>query len=171
MIHAMFFLLSKVEIRENINTPFQNMTPLIVVSYYEYIDEDLAIQMSQMLLENGQDPNIQRNGKTALEIAKWRNRNKLAQSLEDSIFATQFPLKKKEVDELKLEIHLKDKEITDLKDEQNKQLCTICLDRKKTHVCIPCMHLCVCEICVIQPAVVSQCPICRQHGTYHRIFE
>jgi len=170
MIHAMFFLLSKVEIRENINTLFQGMTPLIVVSYYDYIDEDLAIKMSEMLLENGQDPNIQRNGKTALEIAKWRNRNKLAQFLEDYITATQFPLKK-EVDELKLEIHLKDKEITDLKDEQNKHICAICLDRKKTHVCIPCMHKCVCEICVIQPEVVRQCPICRQHGTYHRIFE
>jgi hypothetical protein len=169
MIHAVHFLLSHNEIGEKINTLFNYMTPLILLSYSEYIDEELAIKMSQVLLENGQDPNIRRCGKTALEIAKWRNRNKLAQFLQDYITT----ISTKKVAELKFECDLKDKEIENLKvvmeqmmeNNQEKQ-CVICFERQISYICIPCGHRCVCAVCVIK--MKRTCPVCRQDGIKHK---
>ncbi|CAK0805118.1 unnamed protein product [Prorocentrum cordatum] len=46
------------------------------------------------------------------------------------------------------------------------QLCTVCLDAKKTHICVPCGHICVCESCASslckQPKL---CPLCRTSCT------
>ena len=44
------------------------------------------------------------------------------------------------------------------------QLCSICLDRPKTHAILPCMHKCVCEKCGGGnfKKLVKTCPICRK---------
>lgn len=37
--------------------------------------------------------------------------------------------------------------------------CCVCMSRRKTHVCLPCFHLCMCGTCARQ--VGQSCPICR----------
>ena len=36
--------------------------------------------------------------------------------------------------------------------------CVVCLSNTRTHMCMPCKHLCMCKECIEQ---VEQCPICR----------
>ena len=46
-------------------------------------------------------------------------------------------------------------------DEQS--MCTVCLDTPKTHIFVPCGHLCVCETC--SGSLDLKCPICRTTNT------
>ena len=51
-------------------------------------------------------------------------------------------------------------------------LCVVCCTRSKTHVFVPCGHLCACAACSDQTMKTNaQCPICRKesHAT-HRVF-
>ena len=42
------------------------------------------------------------------------------------------------------------------------KLCNVCLDKEKTHLFLPCGHLCVCETCMTRIMKSSTpCPICR----------
>jgi len=175
MIHAVEFVLSKVEVRKKINTIFNHMTPLIYLAYYEHIDEDLAIKMSEVLLRNGQDYKIRRNEKNALEIAQWRNRNKLAEFLETHMRFEETKEASYAVTNLLKECDLKDKKIKDLetekknwKAEKEQNLCVICCEREKSYINTSCYHLCICEICVTKTQ--GKCPICRQVGKYHKTF-
>ena len=66
--------------------------------------------------------------------------------------------------ERKLERVLKDKDKAKCNkaEEDNKDVCDVCLENKKTHAFNPCGHMCVCETCankLIQSG--SNCPICR----------
>ncbi len=52
----------------------------------------------------------------------------------------------------------------------NVENCVICLDKKSTCVIIPCMHVCLCEPCVIecQKENMVHCPKCRSNVTEAR---
>lgn len=46
--------------------------------------------------------------------------------------------------------------------------CVVCLDGKKTHLLVPCGHLCLCENCSNQ-LNDGKCPICRRQ--YEKIIQ
>eukprot|EP00928_Gymnodinium_smaydae_P038285 TRINITY_DN26436_c0_g1_i1.p1 TRINITY_DN26436_c0_g1~~TRINITY_DN26436_c0_g1_i1.p1 ORF type:complete len:567 (-),score=57.48 TRINITY_DN26436_c0_g1_i1:30-1730(-) len=46
--------------------------------------------------------------------------------------------------------------------------CVVCMSASKTHVFVPCGHLCVCESCGVEVMSSSKlCPLCRQGCTQH----
>ena len=48
-------------------------------------------------------------------------------------------------------------------------MCVICLESRRSHVFLPCGHLCCCEGCI--PKANGQCPLCRQSiSETHRVF-
>lgn len=52
---------------------------------------------------------------------------------------------------------------------KEKLNCVICFSNERTHLIIPCFHLCCCSTCIIQ--IEKQCPICRRQITaIQRIF-
>ena len=56
---------------------------------------------------------------------------------------------------------------------EQEALCVVCMDERKQHVMVPCMHMCVCEACAQRPldAQTPHCPVCRtpvNHST--RVF-
>lgn len=50
------------------------------------------------------------------------------------------------------------------RDNEENALCCICRDSPKTMLLFPCRHLCVCECCSDNRALVS-CPVCRSEIT------
>lgn len=49
------------------------------------------------------------------------------------------------------------------------QSCCVCLSNPRTHVIVPCFHLCVCKMC---GSKLDRCPICRcAKNTTQRIFQ
>lgn len=44
------------------------------------------------------------------------------------------------------------------------QECVVCLEAEKTHVLVPCGHVCLCETCArdLQNSEMPECPLCRQ---------
>ena len=56
---------------------------------------------------------------------------------------------------------------------EEEALCVVCMDARKQHVMVPCMHVCVCEACAqrLLDARTPHCPVCRtpvDHST--RVF-
>jgi hypothetical protein len=56
---------------------------------------------------------------------------------------------------------------------EDEALCVVCMDARKQHVMVPCMHVCVCEACAqrLLDAQTPHCPVCRtpvNHST--RVF-
>jgi hypothetical protein len=50
----------------------------------------------------------------------------------------------------------------------DERLCVVCLERQKTHVLIPCGHLCVCEA----DSVLRVCPLCRANvASAHFVYQ
>ena len=48
-------------------------------------------------------------------------------------------------------------------DDEDKKLCSICLDNKKDHLFMPCRHLCICEDCSKKINIKKdKCIICRE---------
>jgi len=42
--------------------------------------------------------------------------------------------------------------------------CVVCMDERKQHVMMPCMHMCVCEACaqrLLEVQTTPLCPVCR----------
>ena len=42
--------------------------------------------------------------------------------------------------------------------------CVVCMDERKQHVLMPCMHMCVCEACaqrLLEVQTTPLCPVCR----------
>ena len=56
----------------------------------------------------------------------------------------------------------------------SSSLCCICQDAAKSVLLLPCRHLCLCQICVLQggrQTMIEMCPICRETVTEHlRVF-
>ena len=50
------------------------------------------------------------------------------------------------------------RKLADGVDVRDGEECVICFDDLKTHIAVPCGHLCVCESC---SASLQSCPICR----------
>ena len=46
-------------------------------------------------------------------------------------------------------------------------VCVVCMQRHRNVVCIPCFHLCVCQLCSTK---LASCPICRKSTNFQRIF-
>jgi len=46
---------------------------------------------------------------------------------------------------------------------EDETLCLVCMDERKQHVMVPCMHVCVCEACAMRllEAQTPLCPVCR----------
>ena len=46
---------------------------------------------------------------------------------------------------------------------EEEALCVVCMDERKQHAMVPCMHMCVCEACAqrLLEAQTPQCPVCR----------
>jgi hypothetical protein len=46
---------------------------------------------------------------------------------------------------------------------EEEALCVVCMDERKQHAMVPCMHMCVCEACALRllEAQTPQCPVCR----------
>ena len=46
---------------------------------------------------------------------------------------------------------------------EEEMLCVVCMDRRKQHAMVPCMHMCACEACAqrLLAARTPQCPGCR----------
>ena len=46
---------------------------------------------------------------------------------------------------------------------EEEALCVVCMDARKQHVMMPCMHMCVCEACArrLLDAQTPHCPVCR----------
>ena len=42
-------------------------------------------------------------------------------------------------------------------------LCVVCMDERKQHAMVPCMHMCVCSACAqrLLDAQTPHCPVCR----------
>jgi len=47
----------------------------------------------------------------------------------------------------------------------DRQQCTVCLERPRTHALTPCGHRCLCERCANLAALEYACPICRARAT------
>ena len=47
----------------------------------------------------------------------------------------------------------------------DRQQCTVCLERPRTHALTPCGHRCLCERCANLAALEYACPICRAKAT------
>jgi len=45
---------------------------------------------------------------------------------------------------------------------EEEALCVVCMDERKQHVMVPCMHMCVCESCAqrLLDAQTPHCPVC-----------
>jgi hypothetical protein len=51
--------------------------------------------------------------------------------------------------------------------------CTVCLERKRTHLAVPCHHLCLCDECAseLHQRGGSRCPICNNENvTFERVY-
>ena len=46
---------------------------------------------------------------------------------------------------------------------EEEALCVVCMDERKQHVMMPCMHMCVCEACAqrLLEVPTPHCPVCR----------
>ena len=46
---------------------------------------------------------------------------------------------------------------------EEEALCVVCMDERKQHAMVPCMHVCVCEACALRllEAQTPHCPVCR----------
>ena len=47
---------------------------------------------------------------------------------------------------------------------EEEALCVVCMDERKQHVMMPCMHMCVCEACaqrLLDAQTPPLCPVCR----------
>jgi hypothetical protein len=46
---------------------------------------------------------------------------------------------------------------------EDQMLCVVCLDERKQHAMVPCMHMCACEACAqrLLAAPAPHCPVCR----------
>ncbi|KAL0477769.1 ankyrin repeat domain-containing protein [Acrasis kona] len=47
------------------------------------------------------------------------------------------------------------------KEAKESSLCVVCLERHKSHACVPCGHLTLCESCISVVIKDSTCPVCR----------
>lgn len=48
-------------------------------------------------------------------------------------------------------------------DEDDSSLCVVCITNARSHVIIPCGHMCLCQDCM--PAICGSCPMCRGPAT------
>lgn len=64
------------------------------------------------------------------------------------------------IGEYQQKIKQKEDEVTRLKLELEQQECVVCMEYKKTHIVLPCMHLCLCQNCGAE-RTISFCPLCR----------
>jgi len=69
---------------KHINTECDSMTPLMALAYYDDIDEDMAIEIAKLFLENGANVQKKRNSETVLDIARKKNKNRLLQCIEEN---------------------------------------------------------------------------------------
>lgn len=60
------------------------------------------------------------------------------------------------------ELGIKHQEFEEMKDFKLKQSqeCVVCLEKPKTHVIFDCMHMCLCETCVVNFKRGQKCPMC-----------
>ena len=50
---------------------------------------------------------------------------------------------------------------TDEYEDEDKNLCAICLDSERDHVVLPCAHRCLCQECLYIAEKSKECPMCR----------
>jgi ankyrin repeat protein len=82
-IEAMHVLLSNGG-EKHINTECDSMTPLMALAYYDDIDEDIAIEIAKLFLENGANVQKKQNSETVLDIARKKNKNRLLHFIEEN---------------------------------------------------------------------------------------
>jgi hypothetical protein len=55
------------------------------------------------------------------------------------------------------------KRATRRKKAKESQMCVVCLDERKTHAMLPCLHKCVCGTCAeLMTGPNVTCPMCRE---------
>merc|ERR1712228_169995 len=55
-----------------------------------------------------------------------------------------------------------------IEEVQNQKECVICYDNKRTHCCVPCGHICLCDEC---EGADGKCPICQtKYYSLQRIY-
>ena len=52
--------------------------------------------------------------------------------------------------------------------DDDDDVCVVCMDGKKTQICTPCGHLCLCKDCV--NVINNKCPICRADCKVIQVF-
>lgn len=103
-------------------------------------------------------------------INNLRNTNNQYNSIYEFLIT---PLKnyvlnlKTQINNLKLQLARKDKEIEDL-----DKKCSVCFVNKANIIFIPCGHLCMCNDCNIRCTEfnINFCPICRNNGNRYTVY-
>jgi hypothetical protein len=92
---------------------------------------------------------------------------KLQQENVDMLFGMAIQNEeKKEIDIENIKKHYEEKQ----KKQREENKCIICCDNPKNTVCIPCGHISTCATCNGNVNFRQLCPICRQAGNFHIIY-
>merc|ERR1712129_320694 len=92
----------------------------------------------------------------------------ISKAIEDLIKANNPIHIIKERNELKMEldevrVQFEDDSKESERPRRPRTECVICLDKPRTHCCVPCGHKCLCVNCV---GSISKCPICQRELMY-----
>eukprot|EP01083_Nonionella_stella_P301239 1032241_1 len=99
------------------------------------------------------------------------NNNKMSSTPNGNLSKQEMKELQKRIDELENanQSIISEKQLLSEQCENMKQLvenkeqeleCVVCLEKSRSHVCVPCGHLCICQDCV--SLINEQCPLCRK---------
>merc|ERR1711964_270064 len=93
-----------------------------------------------------------------------QNKKSLRSSIRSSVRDKLSPSSSKSSEKSKNQSKLRSSVISDLgDDDSDDNLCIICEDNKKTHMCYPCGHKTFCASCVKDcKKDLKECPLCRK---------
>merc|ERR1711964_141139 len=93
-----------------------------------------------------------------------QNKKSLRSSMRSSVRDKLSPSSSKSSEKSKNQSKLRSSVISDLgDDDSDDNLCIICEDNKKTHMCYPCGHKTFCASCVKDcKKDLKECPLCRK---------
>eukprot|EP01083_Nonionella_stella_P009307 26869_1 len=109
------------------------------------------LNMQQQLHDYVHQSNVA--GKTQIELGVWERRAKTyAKELEKANNKLQM---------------LSEKYEQLMVDKGKEDECAVCLSNERSHICVPCGHLCICQKCV--SVINGNCPMCQK--TYDRVVQ
>ena len=158
------------------------------VKYYKYYD-DLLTNLSKEGIDGQCLYELDKNDLYRLGIVSFKDKNNIFMAIRRLIangkgknddnrieIVREEKAMELKYNELKIQSDLMKEKHIEAMDEFKKQLsealnqkeCVICLDKGKTHCCVPCGHLCLCDDC---EGVKGQCPICQtKYYSLQRIY-